>query len=82
MVLNNRPITYSYTESDLIETVTPNKPLFGGNLLYANTEYFDAKAEETSLTKRYNRTYKNYKRWRGVQKVFRNPVCYSRRRSL
>ena len=27
MVLNNRPITYLYTESDLIEPVTPNKLL-------------------------------------------------------
>ena len=34
MVLNNRPITYLYAESDLIELVTPNKLLFGRNLLY------------------------------------------------
>lgn len=44
--LNNRPTTY--LESDLIEPVTPDKPLFRRSLLYANTEQFDAKTEETS----------------------------------
>ena len=51
MVLSNRPITYLYTESDLIKLVTPNKLLFGRNLLYTNTEQFDDKTDETSLTK-------------------------------
>ena len=38
IALNNRPITYLYTENNLIEPVTPNKRLFGRNLLYTNTE--------------------------------------------
>ena len=56
MGLNNRAITYLYTESDLIEPVTPNKLLLWRNLLYTNTEHFDAKTDETSLTKRCQRT--------------------------
>ena len=37
MVLNNKPITYLYSESDLIEPITHKKLLFGRNLLYVNT---------------------------------------------
>ena len=37
MVLNNKPITYLYSESDLIEPITHKKRLFGRNLLYVNT---------------------------------------------
>ena len=40
----------------LIKPVTLVKRLSGRNLLYANTEYFDAKTVETSSTKRYMRT--------------------------
>ena len=36
MVLNNKPITYLYSESDLIEPITHKKLLFGRNLLYVN----------------------------------------------
>ena len=56
MVLNNRPITYLYTESDLIEPVTDNKLLFARNLLHTNTEHCDAKTDETNLTKRTDKT--------------------------
>ena len=42
MVLSNRPITYFYTESNLIEPVTPNNLLLGRNLLYTSTEHFVA----------------------------------------
>ena len=42
MVLNNRPITYFYTENNLIEPVTPNNLLLGRNLLYTSTEHFVA----------------------------------------
>ena len=41
----NRPIAYLYNESDLIDPVTPNKLLFGRNILYTNTEHFDAKRD-------------------------------------
>ena len=51
MMLNNRPMTYIYTENDLIEPVTANKLLFRRNLLYTNIEHFDAKTDETSSTK-------------------------------
>lgn len=40
-------------------TSYPYSHLFRGNRLYTNTEYFDAKAEEATLTKRYNKTYKS-----------------------
>ena len=33
MVLYNKPITYLYSESDLIEPITHKKLLFGRNLL-------------------------------------------------
>lgn len=56
MALNNRPITYLYTESDLIEPVTPNKLLFERNLLYINTEHCNGETDETILTKRYKTT--------------------------
>ena len=45
IALNNRPVTYLYTESGLIEPVIPNKFLFGRNLLYTNTEHLDAKTD-------------------------------------
>ena len=68
MVLNNRPITYLYTKSHLIEPVIPNKLLFGRNLLYTNTKHFPAKTDETNLTKQCQRTntlLKNFwNRWR------------------
>ena len=31
-VINNRPISYTYFELDLIEPITPNKLLYGRNL--------------------------------------------------
>ena len=37
--VNNRPITYLYTDSDLIKPVTPTKPFFGRNVLYKNIEH-------------------------------------------
>ena len=40
-------------------TSYPYSHLFRGNRLYTNTKYFDAKAEEATLTKRYNKTYKS-----------------------
>lgn len=43
-------------KSDLMEPITPNKLLFGRNLLYRNTDHFDAKTDEISLTKRCKRT--------------------------
>ena len=52
MMLNNRPITYLFTESDLIEPVFPKQLLLGRNLLYTNTKHFDVKADENSLTER------------------------------
>ena len=48
--------TYLFTKSDLMEPITPNKLLFGRNLLYRNTDHFDAKTDEISLTKRCKRT--------------------------
>ena len=36
-VIYNRPISYTYFESDLIEPITPNKLLYGQNLEVINT---------------------------------------------
>ena len=35
-VISNRPISYTYFESDLIEAITPNKLLYGQNLEVMN----------------------------------------------
>ena len=35
-VISNRPISYTYFESDLIEAITPNKLLYGRNLEVMN----------------------------------------------
>ena len=56
MMLNNRPITYLFTESDLIEPVFPKQLLLGRNLLYTNTKHFDVKTDENSLTEQWQRT--------------------------
>ena len=51
-VINNRPIFYTYFESDLIEPVTPNKLLYGRNLKSINIANNTSPMVDLKVTKR------------------------------
>ena len=51
-VINNRPISYTYFESDLIEPITPNKLLYGRNLEVINIVNDPSPMVDLKVTKR------------------------------
>ena len=50
--LNNRPISYTYFESDLIEPITPYKLLYGRNLEVINIVSDTTPTIDLKVTKR------------------------------
>ena len=50
--LNNRPISYTYFESDLIEPITPNKLLYGQKLEVINIVNDTSPMVDLTVTKR------------------------------
>ena len=51
-VINNRPISYTYFESDLIEPITSNKLLYGRNLEVINIVNDTSPMVDLTVTKR------------------------------